>query len=323
MHGMRAKRGNRRRLPEALRRAADLAARRHGVVTSEQLRGLGISRGQVARELASGRMQRLYCGVYLLGPIVSQRARELAAVQACLPHAALSHRSAAYHWQLLPYPADPGPVDVTVTGRNPGEQVGIMLHRVAALDRREVRIRDEIPVTCPARTILDLAGCSSARALEQAVAEAFALRLTSRLALVAMIERHPRRPGLRALRALLDVERPPARTRSPAEERLLTGIRAARLPEPEVNARLGNWEVDFLWREQRLVVEVDGYASHSSPRAFERDRRKTVEPQVAGFTVCRISAASVRDEPGRAVETIARALSSGAAAPMPRVPRAG
>jgi len=178
-------------------------------------------------------------------------------------------------------------------------------------------------VTSPARTILDLAGCSTARELEQAVGEAFALRLTSRPALVVMIERHPRRPGLRALRALLDAERPPARTRSPAEERLLTKIRAARLPEPEVNARLGRWEIDFLWREQRLVVEVDGYASHSSPRAFERDRRKTIELQAAGLTVRRISAASVREQPHRAVETIARALSSGAAGATPRVPRGG
>lgn len=307
---MRAQRDNGGRLPraEGLRRAARLAGDRHGVLTTGQLRELGLSRGQIGRELANGRMHRLHRGVYLLGPTLSQRGRELAAVRACSPNAALSHRSAAYHWRLLPYPADPGPVHVTVAGRNPGRPPGIRIHRVNGLERREVRIRDAIPVTSPARTILDLAAASAPRELEQAVAEAFALRLTNRTELVAMIEARPRRPGVRALRALLDAERPPARTRSPAEERLLTLIRMAGLPEPEVNAQLGRWEVDFLWREQRLVVEVDGYASHSSPRAFERDRLKTAGLQDAGFRVRRISANALRDDPQAGLELIARAL---------------
>jgi hypothetical protein len=257
---MRAQRDNERSpRTEALRQASRLAGHRHCVISWNQLRRLGVSRGQIGRELANGRMHRLHRGVYLLGPMLSRRGRELAAVVACSPNAALSHRSAAYLWKLLPYPAALRDVHVTVAGRNPGRHSGIEVHRVTVLDRREVRIRDEVPVTSTARTILDLAGSSTDRELEQAVAEALALRLTNRSELVAMIDRHPRRPGVRALRALLDAEYAPARTRSPAEERLLMLIRRAGLPEPEVNARLGRWEVDFLWREQRLVVEVDGY----------------------------------------------------------------
>ncbi|MGH2985090.1 MAG: DUF559 domain-containing protein [Solirubrobacterales bacterium] len=294
--------------PEALRRAAQLAGGRHGILTEEQLRGLGLSRGQIGRELANGRIHRLHRGVYVLGPLLSQRGRELAAVLACSPDAVLSHRSAAIHWKLLPYPADPAPVDVTVAGRNPGQPRGIRVHRVAVPDRGEVRIRDEIPVTCPARTILDLAGASSARDLEQAVAEAHALRLTNRSQLLAMIERRPRRRGVRLLRRLLDADHPPARTRSRAEKRLLGLIRSAGLPEPAVNAQVGRWEVDFLWREQRLVVEVDGYASHSSPWAFERDHTKTAELQAAGFAVHRISAKALNDDPSGAVELIGGAL---------------
>ena len=272
--------------------AARVAAGQHGVVTGRQLRGLGLSRGQIGRELANGRIHRLHRGIYLLGPLLSQRARELAAVLACSPNAALSHRSAAFHWNLLPYPADPGPVHVTVAGRNP-RHPGIRVHRVDVLERREIRVRDAIPMTTPARTIIDVAGDSAPQELEQAVAEAFALRLTSRPAILAMIDLHPHRPGVRTLRALLDAGRAPIRTRSPPEERLLTLMRGAGLPEPEVNARLGPWEVDFLWRERRLVVEVDGYASHSSPQAFERDRRKTAELQDAGLLVHRVSAKMV------------------------------
>jgi len=91
-------------------------------------------------------------------------------------------------------------------------------------------------------------------------------------------------------------------------------VRRAGLPEPEVNARLGRWEVDFLWRKERVVVEVDGYASHSSPQAFERDRRKTAELQDAGYLVRRVSATMVRD--GASVEVIARLLNRAESLPI-------
>jgi very-short-patch-repair endonuclease len=302
---MRAQHDNERpRRPEGLRLAARVAGVQHGVVTGRQLRGLGLSRGQIGRELANGRIHRLHRGIYLLGPLLSQRARELAAVLACSPNAVLSHRSATFHWKLLPYPADPGPVHVTVAGRNP-RHPGIRVHRANGVQRCDICVRDAIPMTTPTRTIIDVAADSAPEELEQAVAEAFALRLTSRPAILALIDRHPHRPGTRALRTMLEA-RAPARTRSPAEERLLRLVRAAGLPEPEVNARLEPWEVDFLWREERLVVEVDGYASHSSPEAFERDRRNTAELQDAGFLVHRVTAKAVQGDPGSVVATIAR-----------------
>ncbi|HEX5954598.1 MAG TPA: DUF559 domain-containing protein [Solirubrobacterales bacterium] len=144
------------------------------------------------------------------------------------------------------------------------------------------------------------------RARARATGERGLRNPASRSSLLRIVERHARRPGVGALRALLDARGGPARTRSPAEERLLMLLRAAGLPEPEVNARLEPWEVDFLWREERLVVEVDGYASHSSPEAFERDRRKTAELQDAGFLVHRVTAKAVQGDPGSAVATIGR-----------------
>jgi very-short-patch-repair endonuclease len=100
-------------------------------------------------------------------------------------------------------------------------------------------------------------------------------------------------------------------------------IRQAGLPEPEVNTRIGRWEVDFLWREQRFVVEVDGYASHSSPWAFERDRTKTAELQAASFAVLRITAKSLKNKPDAAVESIASALHSAPGAVTTRRRRGG
>jgi very-short-patch-repair endonuclease len=81
----------------------------------------------------------------------------------------------------------------------------------------------------------------------------------------------------------------PAVTRSQAEERFLALIRTAELPSPDVNVPLHGFEVDFLWREQRLVVEIDGYAYHSDRQAFERDRSRDATLAAHGYRVIRVT----------------------------------
>jgi very-short-patch-repair endonuclease len=85
-------------------------------------------------------------------------------------------------------------------------------------------------------------------------------------------------------------------------------MRAAGLPEPLTNHRIGGWEADLYWPEHGLVVEIDGYSAHSSPWAFERDRRKDAALAERGLTVQRFSANAVRDELAGTVSWIARAL---------------
>lgn len=80
-----------------------------------------------------------------------------------------------------------------------------------------------------------------------------------------------------------------ALTRSEAEERFLDLIRRAQLPAPEVNTRVHGYEVDFLWRAQRLVVEIDGFRFHSTRRAFEGDRRKDATLKAAGLATMRVT----------------------------------
>jgi very-short-patch-repair endonuclease len=112
--------------------------------------------------------------------------------------------------------------------------------------------------------------------------------------LAEQFSRYPRHHGVAALREA--TRREPARTRSEAERRLLELIRAARLPEPQTNARVGPYEADFLWPEARLVVEVDGYAFHSTRAAFERDRRRDAELQALGQQVMRVTWRQIEDE---------------------------
>ncbi|MFI5121887.1 MAG: DUF559 domain-containing protein [Vicinamibacteria bacterium] len=263
---------------------------------------------QVDGWVRRGRLRFLFRGVYLVGPIVLAHSHEMAATLACGPTAALSHQSATYLYEILPYPAEPGPVEVTVTAGRHGRQKGIHLHRTTTLLTHEIRERHGIPVTSPPRTLIDVAAHLADAELEQAVAESFALRLTSRSQLLRAVDVAAGRRGVAKVRALIDGDRRPARTRSAPEHQLLMALRAASLPPPEVNARLGPWEVDFLWREHRLVVEVDGYAAHSSPWAFERDRRKGAELEQMGLSLIRVSARQVRDQPRETVARVRRAL---------------
>ena len=208
---------------------------------------------------------------------------------------------------LVPYRVDAGLVHVSVAGRNPGRHPGIRVHRTTSLRHSELTVRHGIPVTTPARTLLDLAGELRDRELERALAEAFALRLTDRIGMLTLISRHRGRRGATTLRRRLDEARP-ARTRSEAEELLLSLVRAAGLPEPQVTARLGPWEVDFLWSDRYLAVEVDGYASHSSPWAFERDHAKDAELRDAGYVLLRFTWRQLREQPERTVARIRGAL---------------
>ena len=109
------------------------------------------------------------------------------------------------------------------------------------------------------------------------------------------------------LRALLDGDGP-KRTRSAPERRLLRALRASALAPPQANVRVGRWEVDFYWPESRLVVEVDAYSTHSSPWAFERDRRKTAALEDLGLKVRRVTAWRIDHEPSAVVAEIQRLL---------------
>lgn len=124
-----------------------------------------------------------------------------------------------------------------------------------------------------------------------------------------LLERYPARSGVPRLRALLDAG-PPALTRSEAEERLLALVLRARLPRPRTNARVAGYEADLLWPEERLVVEVDGYAFHASRHAFEADRRRDTAFTAAGFRVIRVTWRHLTDEPETVVARLAQALIS-------------
>jgi hypothetical protein len=248
--------------------------------------------------------------VYAVGHSrLTPRARMWAAVLACggVDAAVLSHRTAAAAWDLRPLPS--GKLDVT-TMRRSVSTAKLRLHKGQTLDPLDdvVRQPDGLPVTSVARTLVDLAGVLTAQQLERTCHRAEILRRLD----AAHVERllaSRRSRGARNLRAALATLAcgAPEITRSELEERFLALVVDAGLPRPEVNAMVAGHEVDFLWRRQRLVAEVDGAATHLTPTAFEEDRRRDAGLQVAGFKVVRFTWRQIAQDPRDVVETV-RAL---------------
>jgi very-short-patch-repair endonuclease len=179
---------------------------------------------------------------------------------------------------------------------------------VRQLDRAARGRKNGIPVTSPARTLLDYAASARPDELERAIAEASALKLVTDNQIHRALERAPNRPGAAALRAELAREGGPRWTRSDAERRMLNLIREARLPRPMTNVRIEGWQADVLWPEHKLIVEVDGYPFHSHRRAFERDRRRDAAHVAAGYRVIRVTYRQLLEEPLAVAVVIARAI---------------
>lgn len=286
---------------------AALGARQHGVVTRAQLIRAGVTARVVDRRVAAGWLCPVHRGVYRMGPVLAPRSAEMAAVLACGDTAVVSHGSAARRWEILPTGWAPAPVEVTVLRRE-RRRAGIRAYRSRALPADEVTRIDGIPITTPPRTLLDLASVAGPRELERAVAQAERRELASRARMLALLARYPRRPGTAALRALVHGEARPALTRSAAEERFLELVRTGQLHPPEANVLIDGYEVDFLWRAERLVVEVDGFAFHASQRMFERDRRRDAVLGARGFHVLRVTWGQMETEPEAMLVRLAQML---------------
>jgi very-short-patch-repair endonuclease len=261
MPAMRAQPAN----PDQL--VASIAARQHGVVSAAQLRGAGIGHRSISRRVQAGRLHRLHRGVYAVGHSrLTFEGRCMAGVLALGEGSAVSHRSAAALWGMLP--PHGGPIELTLP-RDSGRERrnGLRIHRSSSLIAGFVSRRNGIPVTKPRRTLRDLHRSVSEPAYKAAIRRALDRRLI-------------RSEELRDEEEL---------TRSELERLFLSLCRRHRLPQPEVNTRLGPYEVDFMWRGRRLIVEVDGYRHHGDRSAFERDRARDAHLQSLGFRVMRFT----------------------------------
>ncbi len=251
---------------------AALADLQFGVVARWQLLRLGFSPSAVRRLVAAGRLIPLYRGVYAVG---HRRLRRegwaLAAQLACGEAAVLGLEDAAAHMGLMS--SGSASWHVIVPGSSTRCHPGIRVHRTTRLAPAEVVTDGPIRHTSLARTALDLAAARPERQVRRLLREAEIRRVFDLGELHAVLDRHQGRAGTRTLRAIL-ADLDPGRPNEGLEDDFLEFVRARGLPRPELQAQLGPYRADFLWRAQRVVVETNDFASHAIRSGFEHDNER-------------------------------------------------
>jgi very-short-patch-repair endonuclease len=285
---------------------AELAGRQHGVVARRQLAALGLTAAAIDHRLRSERLLPLYRSVYAVGHRSQTRESAwMAAVLAGGDGAVLSHRSAAALWGLRS--TSRSRIEVT-TRRGQRPRTGIQFHR-SALPPDETSIKNGIPVTTVPRTLFDLAALLNPRQLERALNEAEVLRLWDELSLHDLLHRYPRRPGAKNVRAVLHARRAgPTITKSDLEVFFLTFADRFGLPQPETNLVIEGLEVDCVWRRQRVAIEVDGWETHRTRAAFERDREKSRVLQAAGWRCVAVTSLQMEESAHEVARDVRRLL---------------
>ena len=280
--------------PEIEAALVERAGRQHGVLTTRQLRSAGLGRNAIAGRVNRGWLRRAYYGVYIVGALESELTAPTAALAAFGRNAIISHRTAAVLWRLLPArPEDP--VDITLLNANRRSRNGVRVHHA---QRTIARKRHGLRITSPAQTLADL----RTPELDDAYNEALVLNLVTHQEVSALVHRSP------ALRAI--VEEAPGMTRSKMERELRALVEQAGLPAPQSNVHVHGHEVDLYWPAHRLVVEFDGWSTHSSRTAFESDRLKDAALQLAGERVMRVTGRQLERLPHALVGRLAAAIST-------------
>jgi hypothetical protein len=269
---------------------ARLAAEEWAVLSIAELRRCGLSDDGVWVRVRNGRLHPRHRGVYAVGhPNLTLQGQFLAAVKACGPTAILASFAAAAHLGFVRW--DGRHPEVKVVGTSTRRHKGIHVHRTKTLDPRDVTRFQGIPVTTPARTLLDLAATMPYKNLRRAVREAQALQRVNVRQLLEVLERHPRRRGARNLARI--VATGPAPTRSELENVVLDLILGAGFEHPDVNVPLvvADKRVvpDFRWPAHRLVVEADGAAFHDNPVARAEDAERQALLEADGERVLRVT----------------------------------
>jgi very-short-patch-repair endonuclease len=287
-----------------------LADRQHGVVARHQLLAAGQTPRVIRRAVEAGRLRPVFRGVYAVGHVaLSREAWWMAALLACGPEAALSHRTAATLWGLRTDP--PLPVDVTTSTAHGRKHARITTHRTR-LHPLDALVIDDLRVTTPSRTIVDMAATLEGRALREVVERAQDQRRFDPQDIEATIARAGRPPGTRRLEDLIALMSPDAdNARSHLERVFLRLVRRARLPRPIPNHEIAGRARDFVWPEQRLVVETDGYRYHSSRQARRRDSRRDRELTARGWRPARFTFEEIafeRDQVARELAGLLPAL---------------
>jgi very-short-patch-repair endonuclease/predicted transcriptional regulator of viral defense system len=281
-----------------------LAGRQQGIVTRSQLLALGFGSRSIEHRINRGRLFAVSPGVYAVGwPALSRSRGWMAAVLAGGNAAALSHLSAAALWGIGK--EKPGRIDVSVRRRCALRRPGICFRGRPSLPARDICLHDGIPVTKPARTLVDMASELGHRIVERAVNDADKRDLIDPETLRAALDDFAGEPGVLLLRRLLD-KLTFRLSDSELEVRFRPLARRAGLRDPLSKQFVNGFEVDFFWPELGLVVETDGLRYHRTPSSQARDARRDRAHVIAGMTPLRFTHYEVRYEPRQVRSALAK-----------------
>ncbi len=274
---------------------AALALKQHGYIRRSQLLQLGLTARAIEYRVEVGQLIPVYAGVYAVGHLpLSYEARAHAAVLACGDGAILSHGSAAALWN---YRQD-WPTRFEVIATYDRRRRGVRAHRCKALTRRDITRQRGVPVTSPARTVFDMAPrYKTDAALRRFVNDARLTRTFHLGDLAELLARHPRHTSTKRLMPF--VEAPTGVTRSELEDTFVDFARRYGLPQPTINKRRGRREPDFLFSDERVIVEIDSWRFHGDRDSFESDRDRDADHLAEGILTVRITEERLTGSPDR------------------------
>jgi len=302
-------------LGERWKAVAGIAAHQYGVVSRDQLRAAGLTEAAIKQGVASGRLYPLFRATFGVGhPPTNRHSRLVAATLACGVGTVVSHGTAAALLGLWEF--WPAEIEVIAPVESGRKIRGIRRRFVPPPLPEQVMLKAGVPCTTPSRTIVDVARLASPTLLAGTVEQAAVMRVLN-VPEIDEILFESRRRGAKKLNHVLEPWRrysPRVRVRSRMEAKMLPLLTHHDLPIPECNEKLRigreTFEVDFLWRQQRVVVETHGGRYHDTPVAHARDGHRNRVLARAGFRVPRIGWEELRDEPDRAIAEIRRFLTS-------------
>jgi very-short-patch-repair endonuclease len=280
---------------------AAVARCQHGNVTHSQLIELGLSLDAIKYRLKVGRLHRVFHRVYAVGhPPTSMVQRAAAAVLACGPEAALSHGSAATLWGIwkrytIPFEVI-APSDHRITG--------IKSHRIV-VDPRDLTTQLGIHVTTPARTLADIAPRLTDKQLSRAVNGLLLSPFLGPNTFTEFVQHNAGLPGIARLRPF--VARAHTPSRSELEDAFHVFAARYQLPDYDINTDVVGHEADVVFRDHKLIVELDGYEFHNDRQSFEQDRERDADVlDRAGRVTLRLTWDRMHEQPGKEAARIKR-----------------
>jgi very-short-patch-repair endonuclease len=285
---------------------AGLAARQFGIVTRDQLVGLGYTDHMIDHALRTGRLQAWHRNVFAVGHRgLSTHGLCMAALLFRGKGALISYQSAIWLWGLEKKLEVP--VNVSVRWRGHAQDA-IGLHHCPALREEDFARTESLPVTAIPRTLLDYASVAKAYRLERAIDQASRLDLLDPAAVNLITEEVRGHRGRKRLQRAMVIYQEKGFTRSGGEKRMLAALADAGVRRPLVNNFIEGYELDFYWERERFAVELDSWEHHRGRKSFEADPERQEQVAMTGIELIRITGSRLKREPKRVASRIGKHL---------------